>query len=80
MAIVLLFYKHSSLQNSEWMNEISKNGIDAALSKFCRQIPVSKRFEMYGSISRTGSGNVIAFEFAGNASQIFTYRVWDTWT
>ncbi|XP_043787925.1 GTPase-activating protein skywalker isoform X5 [Apis laboriosa] len=41
MAIVLLFYKHSSLQNSEWMNEISKNGIDAALSKFCRQIPVT---------------------------------------
>lgn len=43
MAIVLLFYKHSSLQNSEWMNEISKNGIDAALSKFVRQIPVSKK-------------------------------------
>ncbi|XP_015522409.1 GTPase-activating protein skywalker isoform X1 [Neodiprion pinetum] len=41
MAIVLLFYKHSSAQNSEWMNEISKNGIDAALSKFCRQIPVT---------------------------------------
>ncbi|XP_043275714.1 GTPase-activating protein skywalker isoform X5 [Venturia canescens] len=41
MAIVLLFYKHSSSQSSEWMNEISKNGIDAALSKFCRQIPVS---------------------------------------
>lgn len=42
MAIVLLFHKHSSLQNSEWMSEILKNGIDAALSKFCRQIPVSK--------------------------------------
>ncbi|KAG5305993.1 TBC24 protein, partial [Acromyrmex insinuator] len=41
MAIVLLFYKHSSPQNSEWMNEISKNGIDAALSKFCRQMPVT---------------------------------------
>ncbi|XP_015608250.1 TBC1 domain family member 24 isoform X5 [Cephus cinctus] len=41
MAIVLLFYKHSSSQTSEWMNEISKNGIDAALSKFCRQIPVT---------------------------------------
>ncbi|RLU19389.1 hypothetical protein DMN91_007946 [Ooceraea biroi] len=41
MAIVLLFYKHSSPQNSEWLNEISKNGIDAALSKFCRQIPVT---------------------------------------
>lgn len=41
MAIVLLFHKHSSLQNSEWMSEILKNGIDAALSKFCRQIPVT---------------------------------------
>ncbi|XP_011262967.1 TBC1 domain family member 24 isoform X1 [Camponotus floridanus] len=41
MAIVLLFYKHSSSQSSEWMNEISRNGIDAALSKFCRQIPVT---------------------------------------
>ncbi|XP_012215281.1 GTPase-activating protein skywalker isoform X2 [Linepithema humile] len=41
MAIVLLFYKHSSSQSSEWMNEISKNGIDAALSKFCRQMPVT---------------------------------------
>lgn len=40
MAIVLLFYKHSSSQTSEWMAEINKNGIDAALSKFCRQIPV----------------------------------------
>lgn len=47
MAIVLLFYKHSSSQNSEWMNEISKNGIDAALSKFCRQIPVSKLETMF---------------------------------
>lgn len=45
MAIVLLFYKHSSPQNSEWMNEISKNGIDAALSKFCRQIPVSNKIK-----------------------------------
>ncbi|XP_011634999.1 TBC1 domain family member 24 isoform X1 [Pogonomyrmex barbatus] len=41
MAIILLFYKHSSPQNSEWMSEISKNGIDAALSKFCRQMPVT---------------------------------------
>ncbi|XP_032664302.1 GTPase-activating protein skywalker isoform X2 [Odontomachus brunneus] len=41
MALVLLFYKHSSPQNSEWMNEISKNGIDSALSRFCRQIPVT---------------------------------------
>ncbi|XP_011502878.1 PREDICTED: TBC1 domain family member 24 isoform X1 [Ceratosolen solmsi marchali] len=41
MAIILLFYKHSSSQTSEWMAEITKNGIDAALSKFCRQIPVT---------------------------------------
>ncbi|XP_011309899.1 TBC1 domain family member 24 [Fopius arisanus] len=41
MAIVLLFYKHSSSATSEWMGEITKNGVDAALSKFCRQIPVS---------------------------------------
>lgn len=41
MAIVLLFYKYSSSQNSEWMVEITKNGVDAALSKFCRQIPVT---------------------------------------
>lgn len=51
MAIVLLFYKHSSAQNSEWMNEISKNGIDAALSKFCRQIPVS----IFSFLSKTKS-------------------------
>ncbi|XP_034936894.1 GTPase-activating protein skywalker isoform X4 [Chelonus insularis] len=41
MAIVLLFYKHSSSQTSDWMNEITKNGVDPALTKFCRQIPVS---------------------------------------
>lgn len=42
MAVVLLFYKHSSSQSSEWMSEITKNGIDAALSKFSRHIPVIK--------------------------------------
>ncbi|XP_043480111.1 GTPase-activating protein skywalker isoform X2 [Leptopilina heterotoma] len=41
MAIILLFYKHSNTQNSEWMTEITKNGVDAALSKFCRQMPVT---------------------------------------
>jgi hypothetical protein len=40
MAILLLFYKHSVRQNSEWMNEILTNGIDSALTKFCKQIPV----------------------------------------
>jgi hypothetical protein len=40
MAILLLFYKYSSRQNSEWMSEILTNGIDSALTKFCKQIPV----------------------------------------
>ncbi|KAG8297303.1 hypothetical protein J6590_038912 [Homalodisca vitripennis] len=40
MAIMQLFYKHSSPQNSDWMKEISDHGIDAALNKFCRQIPL----------------------------------------
>lgn len=43
MAILQLFYKHSSPQNSDWMREILDHGIDAALTKFCRQIPVSPR-------------------------------------
>lgn len=41
MAIVLLFYKHSAPQNSEWMKEIKEGGIDSALTKFCKQIPVT---------------------------------------
>ncbi|XP_023314948.1 TBC1 domain family member 24 isoform X6 [Trichogramma pretiosum] len=41
MAIILLFYKYSSNQDSEWMAEINKHGVDQALSKFCRQMPVS---------------------------------------
>ncbi|XP_063244570.1 GTPase-activating protein skywalker isoform X4 [Bacillus rossius redtenbacheri] len=41
MAILLLFHKHSTQQNSEWMNEITANGIDSALLKFCKQMPVS---------------------------------------
>uniref|UniRef100_A0A1B6EBY2 TLDc domain-containing protein n=2 Tax=Clastoptera arizonana TaxID=38151 RepID=A0A1B6EBY2_9HEMI len=43
LAILHLFYKHSSAQNSDWMQEILDHGIDAALTKFCRQIPVSPR-------------------------------------
>ncbi|RZF33167.1 hypothetical protein LSTR_LSTR004853 [Laodelphax striatellus] len=43
MAILNLFYKYSSNQNSEWMKEIVNHGYDAALLKFCRQIPVSPR-------------------------------------
>ncbi|XP_069691958.1 GTPase-activating protein skywalker isoform X2 [Periplaneta americana] len=41
MAILLLFYKYSAPQNSDWMNEILTNGVDSALTKFCKQIPVS---------------------------------------
>ncbi|XP_075213185.1 GTPase-activating protein skywalker isoform X2 [Lycorma delicatula] len=43
MAVLHLFYKHSSNQNSDWMKEIQNHGYDAALMKFCRQIPVSPR-------------------------------------
>ncbi|XP_039280986.1 GTPase-activating protein skywalker isoform X2 [Nilaparvata lugens] len=43
MAILNLFYKYSSNQNSEWMKEIVSHGYDATLAKFCRQIPVSPR-------------------------------------
>lgn len=41
MALLVLFYKSSSSQNSEWNSEILKNGVESALNKFCRQIPVS---------------------------------------
>ncbi|KDR15241.1 TBC1 domain family member 24 isoform X3 [Zootermopsis nevadensis] len=41
MAILLLFYKHSAPQHSEWMNDILTSGIDSALTKFCKQIPVT---------------------------------------
>ncbi|XP_014204610.1 TBC1 domain family member 24 [Copidosoma floridanum] len=41
MAIVLLFYKYSSPQNSEWMAEITKHGIDNTFIKFCSTIPVT---------------------------------------
>ncbi|GLG92250.1 GTPase-activating protein skywalker [Gryllus bimaculatus] len=41
MAILVLFHKHSASQSSEWMKEIHHNGIDSALSKFCREMPVS---------------------------------------
>lgn len=41
MAVLILFHKNSSSQNSEWNSEIVKNGVDSALSKFCRQMPMS---------------------------------------
>lgn len=41
MAILLLFHKSSSSNASEWSAEIQKNGIDVALNKFCREMPVT---------------------------------------
>lgn len=41
MAILFLFYKYSSSQSSEWSAELAAQGVDNALTKFCRQMPVS---------------------------------------
>lgn len=41
MAILLLFYKYSTSQSSEWSAELAAQGVDNALTKFCRQMPVS---------------------------------------
>lgn len=41
MAILILFQKSSSSASSEWLAEIQKNGVDSALTKFCKEIPVS---------------------------------------
>ncbi|XP_066143731.1 GTPase-activating protein skywalker isoform X3 [Euwallacea fornicatus] len=41
MAILLLFHKNSSSSSSEWAAEIQKNGVDFALNKFCREMPVT---------------------------------------
>ncbi|XP_049822594.1 GTPase-activating protein skywalker-like isoform X2 [Aethina tumida] len=41
MAILILFHKSSSSSSSEWQAEIQKNGIDGALNKFCKEIPVT---------------------------------------
>lgn len=41
MAILILFQKFSSPSSSEWLAEIQKNGVDSALTKFCKEIPVS---------------------------------------
>ncbi|XP_050302931.1 LOW QUALITY PROTEIN: GTPase-activating protein skywalker [Anthonomus grandis grandis] len=41
MAILLLFHKCSSANAAEWSAEIQKNGIDLALNKFCREMPVT---------------------------------------
>ncbi|XP_047107589.1 GTPase-activating protein skywalker [Schistocerca piceifrons] len=41
MALLLLFYKYSAPQNSEWMNQILKHGIETAFMNFCKHIPVT---------------------------------------
>lgn len=41
LAILILFHKHTSNQNSEWYAEATKNGVDHAIDKFCRNMPVS---------------------------------------
>ncbi|VVC93190.1 unnamed protein product [Leptidea sinapis] len=41
LAILILFHKHSSNQNSEWYAEATKNGVDHAIDKFCRNMPAS---------------------------------------
>ncbi|XP_062524057.1 GTPase-activating protein skywalker isoform X21 [Bombyx mori] len=41
LAILILFHKHTTNQNSEWYAEATKNGVDHAIDKFCRNMPVS---------------------------------------
>lgn len=41
LAILILFQKHSTNQNSEWYAEANKNGVDHAVDKFCRNMPAS---------------------------------------
>ncbi|KAJ8977839.1 hypothetical protein NQ317_007967 [Molorchus minor] len=41
MAILVLFHKSSSSSSSEWLAEIQKNGIESALNKFCKEMPVA---------------------------------------
>lgn len=41
LAILILFHKHSTNQNSEWYVEATKNGVDHAIDKFCRNMPAS---------------------------------------
>ncbi|XP_068620862.1 GTPase-activating protein skywalker isoform X5 [Battus philenor] len=41
LAILILFHKHSTNTNSEWYAEATKNGVDHAIDKFCRNMPSS---------------------------------------
>ncbi|XP_037977314.1 GTPase-activating protein skywalker isoform X3 [Plutella xylostella] len=41
LAILILFQKHSSQPGSEWHAEATKNGVDHAVDKFCKNMPAS---------------------------------------
>ncbi|XP_063529029.1 GTPase-activating protein skywalker isoform X3 [Cydia strobilella] len=41
LAILILFHKHSTNQSSDWYAEATKNGVDHAIDKFCRNMPAS---------------------------------------
>ncbi|CAH1645157.1 unnamed protein product [Spodoptera littoralis] len=41
LAILILFNKHASNQSSDWYAEATKNGVDHAIDKFCRNMPAS---------------------------------------
>ncbi|XP_041973221.1 GTPase-activating protein skywalker isoform X4 [Aricia agestis] len=41
LAILILFHKYSSNQSSEWYAEATKNGVDHAIDKFCKNMPAS---------------------------------------
>ncbi|XP_049708126.1 GTPase-activating protein skywalker isoform X6 [Helicoverpa armigera] len=41
LSILILFNKHASNQSSEWYAEATKNGVDHAIDKFCRNMPAS---------------------------------------
>ncbi|CAG4972886.1 unnamed protein product [Colias eurytheme] len=41
LAILILFQKHSTNPSSEWHAEATKNGVDHAIDKFCRNMPAS---------------------------------------
>lgn len=43
MAILVLFQKYTANANSQWSKEIQDSGIDSALSKFCKEIPISPK-------------------------------------
>ncbi|XP_058167716.1 GTPase-activating protein skywalker isoform X3 [Anopheles ziemanni] len=41
LAILILFHKHVTVNNTDWDADTIKNDIDNALPKFCKSIPVS---------------------------------------